>query len=479
MAYFESPHQVRASDFISALSYALDLTEGQPLGHSVQTCIIGMRIAREIGMPIDAQADLYYALLLKDAGCSSNASRLFHIIHSDEIRAKGDLKDKDWTKVGWESLQYAVDHVATGAPFLERVRTLIRVASNQQTESCELVKIRCERGASIARRMGFPEPVASAIHSLDEHWNGGGYPDGLPGAAIPLFSRIMNLSQTLAVFLVAHGPGTALDVIEKRSRRWFDPDLVKAAKSLALSGALWTGLDGKDLVAQAAALEPRERMLIASPETIDNICQAFAEVIDAKSPFTYRHSSGVARAAVSIGSQLGLSQPEILSLRRAALLHDIGKLSVPNTILEKPGKLDNDEWNTVKKHPWYTLEILRRIPGFSEISDVAAAHHERLDGRGYWRNWGAEQLNTPARILAVADVFDALAARRPYRDGLPIETVFEIINKDAPTALDPECVEALEVSVENTGSSLVTLAGSLDRSAELEVGQTISPAFQH
>src|SRR5271170_7538950 len=116
---------VPASDVISALSYALDLTEGQPLGHSVQSCMIGMRLARQIGLPIEEQADLYYALLLKDAGCSSNASKLFHIIHADEIKAKGDLKDKDWTKVGWESLQYAIDHVATGAPFLERVHTLI------------------------------------------------------------------------------------------------------------------------------------------------------------------------------------------------------------------------------------------------------------------------------------------------------------------------------------------------------------------
>jgi putative nucleotidyltransferase with HDIG domain len=431
--------------------------------------MIGMRIAREIGMPIAAQADLYYALLLKDAGCSSNASRLFHIIHSDEIKAKGDLKDKDWTKVGWESLQYAVDHVATGKPFLERVRTLLRVAAKQQQESCELVKIRCERGASIARRMGFSEAVASAIHSLDEHWNGGGYPDGLVGSTIPLFSRIMNLAQTLAVFMVEHGTGPALDAIEKRSKRWFDPDLVKAAKSLALTNKLWMGLDSENLVDQVAALEPQEQRLMAGPRTLDNICQAFAEVIDAKSPFTYRHSNGVARAAVSIAGQLGMPESQIVALRRAALLHDIGKLSVPNTILEKPGKLDDDEWRVVKKHPYYTLEILRRIPGFSELSDVAAAHHERLDGRGYWRNWGAEQLTTPARILAVADVFDALAARRPYRDGLPLETVFGMIRKDAPAALDAECVEALEssrleASKMDTGSSLVTLSESVGKS---------------
>lgn len=455
---------VPASDVISALSYALDLTEGQPLGHSVQSCMIGMRLAQHIGLPIDTQADLYYALLLKDAGCSSNASKLFHIIHADEIRAKGDLKDKDWTKVGWESLQYAIDHVATGAPFMERVRTLLRVAAKQQTESCELVKIRCERGASIARRMGFSENVATAIHSLDEHWNGGGYPDGLRGEGIPLFSRIMNLSQTLAVFLTTHGLEATHLVMDRRAKRWFDPDLVKAVKSLAKTGALWAGLDAPDITAQVAALEPREHKLLVSENTLDDICMAFAEVIDAKSPFTYRHSNGVADAAVAIAGQLGMPESDIVMIRRAALLHDIGKLSVPNSILEKPGKLTNEEWDVVKKHPYYTLEILKRIPGFEQLSDIAAAHHEKLDGSGYFRHWGAAQLNTPARILAVADVYDALSAKRPYRDALPLETVFGIMHKEAPRALDAECLEALESSQGDTPSSLTALAGSLGKS---------------
>src|ERR1700685_3470076 len=233
---------VRISQIISALSYALDLTEGRPMGHSVRSCMIGMRIAAEIGLSAADQSGLYYALLLKDAGCSSNSSKLFHILSADEIRAKRDVKLTDWTRVGWDSLQYALTHVATEAPFLERVRTLVRVAAKQQTESCELVKVRCERGASIARKIGFAEPVAQAIHSLDEHWNGGGYPDGLKREEIPLFARIMNLSQTLEVFLVNRGADAAIEVARKRSRRWFDPELVRAATSLARQGALWTGL---------------------------------------------------------------------------------------------------------------------------------------------------------------------------------------------------------------------------------------------
>jgi hypothetical protein len=223
---------LRVSQIISALSYALDLTEGQPMGHSVRACIIGMRIAGQIRLPIQDQADLYYSLLLKDAGCSSNASRLFHILSADEIRAKGDVKTTDWTRVGWESLQYAISHVATGAPVLKRIRTLLSVAATQQRDSCELVKIRCERGSSVARRMGFAENVALGIFSLDEHWNGGGYPDGLRGKQIPLFSRIMSLSQTLEVFWANRGAQAAIDVACRRGGRWFDPDQVKAVESL-------------------------------------------------------------------------------------------------------------------------------------------------------------------------------------------------------------------------------------------------------
>src|SRR5580704_12358399 len=273
----ETPSSIRLSDVISALSYALDLTEGQPMGHSVRACMIGMRIAQQIGMTADEQAELYYALLLKDAGCSSNASRLYHILNADDIRAKGDLKTKDWTRVGWESLHYALTHVATGMPFLQRMQRLFQVASTQQQDSCTLVKIRCERGAYISKQLGFSEAVSAGIYNLDEHWNGRGYPDGLRMNEIPLFSRIANLSQTLDVFYGAHGPEVALDAAKKRSGRWFDPELVKAAVSLANSGALWNGLNDPDLVRKVSFLEPEFRRIKATDQAIDKICMAFAD----------------------------------------------------------------------------------------------------------------------------------------------------------------------------------------------------------
>ena len=359
----EAPSSIRLSEIISALSYALDLTEGQPMGHSVRACMIGMRLAQQVGMSPDEQVDSYYTLLLKDAGCSSNASRLFHILNADDIRAKGDVKTTDWTRVGWESLHYALTHVATGMPFLERMQRLFRVAATQQQDSCTLVKIRCERGSYIAKQLGFSERVSTGIYNLDEHWNGRGYPDGLRGHEIPFFSRIANLSQTLDVFFTARGAEAALEAAQKRSGRWFDPDLVKAAVSLAKSGALWKNLGDNDLLQKVGLLEPEHRRVTASEDSIDKICMAFAEVIDAKSPFTYRHSNGVAEAAVEIGQWFGMNPRSLKQLRRAALLHDIGKLSVSNSILEKPGKLTNEEWISVKSHLCITtLEILKKFP---------------------------------------------------------------------------------------------------------------------
>jgi putative nucleotidyltransferase with HDIG domain len=231
--------------------------------------------------------------------------------------------------------------------------------------------------------------------------------------------------------------------------------LVKAAVSLSSSGALWDGLGSRDLIQDVLALEPERTRVKVTEDTVDNICVAFAEVIDAKSPFTYRHSSGVAEASLDIARWFGMSPREMKLLRRAALLHDLGKLSVSNAILEKPGKLTAEEWTVVRDHPYFTFEILKRIPGFEGLSANAAAHHERLDGSGYWQGWGSEQLSVSARILAVADVFDALHAKRPYRDSLPLEKVFAILRAECPGKLDSSCVEALIAAKTSAEASMV------------------------
>jgi len=147
---------------------------------------------------------------------------------------------------------------------------------------------------------------------------------------------------------------------------------------------------------------------------------------------------------MQIATGMGLSQERIRLVNRAALLHDIGKLRVPNSILDKPGKLDGAEWQVVQEHPRLTREILSRIGPFRELAIIAGAHHERLDGAGYPDRLTAPQLPVEARIIAAADVYGALTEDRPYRAGMSHEQALEIMFRDIPYKLDPDCCEALK-----------------------------------
>ena len=429
---------------LAAFSYALDLTEGQPLGHAERCCVAGMNIGREMGLPEAELQDLYYALLMKDLGCSANSSKMYHLLGSDDIAAKRDIKTTDWTRANWQSLHYALGHVQRGRTFLARVRALAGMGAGRVRTARSLVQMRCERGAGIARRIGLSEAAAEAIYSLDEMWNGSGHPQSRRGEEIPRLSRIMSFAQTLDAFYVTRGAFAAEEMARRRRGRWFDPEVVNAFQSLVAQGRFWEHMDrAREIVAE---LSPRGAAQPAGEAQLENLCLAFADIIDAKSPFTYRHSAGVAGAAVAMAQTMGMDQRDITLIRRAALLHDLGKLSVPNTILEKPGRLDPAEWEIVKRHPYYTYEILHRVPQFELLAEIAASHHEKLDGSGYFRGYQAEQLPLAARILAVADIYDALAARRPYRDAMPIEKVFRVMENETPAKIDGRCVDALKHS---------------------------------
>ena len=247
------------------------------------------------------------------------------------------------------------------------------------------------------------------------------------------------------------GIGAALEVARERRGRWFDPELVKAFCSLSPDDRVWSNLHSEPLSNAIARAEPIERAIPADESKLDRIARAFALVVDAKSAFTYDHSDRVAAISESIAAHMGVSASERIRLRRAALLHDIGKLSVPNRILDKPGKLDADEWEVVKRHPYFTHEILARVPVFSEFAYDASCHHERIDGRGYHRGVPGDGLSVAARIMATADIFDALSAARPYRDAMPLDQVLSIIGEGRGTQLCPATVDALfTVAAETT-----------------------------
>jgi len=344
-----------------------------------------MEVAREVGFPRALEGDLYYSLLL--SGCTAGGY--------SPIRARSR----------------AVDSAVRG-----------------------------ECGARIVSKIGLSESVQNSMQALDERWDGQGYPYGFSGEEIPLIARVVSFAHALTAEYTEAGPATALEMARNGARTYFDPMLCRAAESLASRGALWKWMD--DANRRVLALEPALQPLEADRSTLDRICEAFGDLSDAKTPLV-RHSAGVASVAVYIARILGLRPSEITVLRRAAWLHDIGKLAIPSAILEKPSKLTAEEWGVLKTHAVYSYEILKRTPGFEEVSEIAGAHHEKLDGSGYFRGLKGDEISLQARILVVADIYDALSAKRPYRDALPAELAFQIMQLEAPHALDQDCLDAL------------------------------------
>ena len=328
---------VRMSEVISALSYALDIVEGQPAGHAVRSCIVGMHLGHAIGLDEERMSSLFYALLLKDLGCSSNASKICYLFGNDDRDVKSDFKTVEWNSLA-ERFKYVVRNAAPNGSVVDRVKHFGRVAITGAASTREIVEIRCDRGASIARALHLSEDTAVAIRNLDEHWDGSGHPDGIVGDAIPILARILNLAQTVEVFFARDGFDAALDMAVSRSGSWFDPELVAALVSLRHCEALREAIASEAPRSLLHALEPEDRRMVADDDTLDRIASAFGMVVDAKSPWTAAHSQGVSEVAVGIATELGFAKPDIVKIRRAGLLHDLGKLGVSNTILDKSGK---------------------------------------------------------------------------------------------------------------------------------------------
>ena len=189
----------------------------------------------------------------------------------------------------------------------------------------------------------------------------------------------------MEVFYTSEGPAKAFAIAKERRGTWFDPTLVDAVLATRADFEFWKTLGGEGAQENLLTYEPADLVLIADAERLDRIAEGFARVVDAKSPWTYKHSTGVADIAVGIAGILGFDAEGQRDIRRAGLLHDIGKLGVSNLILDKPGKPTDEEFAAIRKHPDYSQQILARMPAFGILAHVASAHHERLDGRGYHR----------------------------------------------------------------------------------------------
>jgi HD-GYP domain-containing protein (c-di-GMP phosphodiesterase class II) len=442
-----SQKSLKLSELIGSLSYALDITEGQPAGHCVRCCWIGTHIGRQAGLPEDQMWELYYTLLLKDLGCSSNAARICALYLTDDLDFKRDYK-----MVGDslpQVLGFVLKHTGLKAGLAERFRSVMTILRDGPEIARDLVATRCQRGAEIAALLRFPQGVSDGIYSLDEHYNGEGKPARLAGDDIPIYSRIALLAQVIDVFHTENGRAAALAEVRARSGQWFDPRLVDAFVDVARDEAFWNVLSSPGIDDAVAALQPAgSSQQPLDDDYLDDIAVAFGQVVDAKSPYTSGHSARVALYTDMIGEALGLPLQRRRWLKRGALLHDVGKLGVSNSVLDKAGALDRAEWDAVKQHAAFTETILGRIDAFRELAAIAGAHHERLDGTGYPRGLLAGDIRLETRIITTADIFDAITAARPYRGAIPVPQALDMMSKTVGTALDPQCFDALRRAVE-------------------------------
>ncbi len=438
--------QTSLSEILSAFSYALDLTEGQPAGHSIRACWIGTKLAQAIGLNDAALRDVYYAVLLKDLGCSVNAARVTAMFVGNDRELKRDFKliGPDPEDFG----AFIMTKVGVDADAATRDEAVANLLANAGAIMTDIMDTRCTRGAEIARQLRFSDDVAQAIAHLDEHWDGSGLPLGISGEAIQIGGRIAQLAQIADVFYMNGGPEAAMTEVMRRSGSWLDPKLAEMFLRLASAAEFWVELESDNIAQNLFALEPATQRIDVDEDYLDDIAEAFGQVIDAKSSFTSGHSERVGYYADAIAAFLEFSDADRRRLRRAAILHDVGKLGVSSAILEKPGKLDADEWREMHSHADHTTHILSQIGVMHDMALIAGSHHERLDGKGYPLGLDANMISLESRIITVADIFDALTADRPYRAAMSVEKALDIMAGEVGTAIDPQCFHALQMALD-------------------------------
>ena len=432
---------INRAELLAAFSYALDLTEGQPEGHCTRACFIGMRIGKLLGLNAEALGQLYYTIVLKDLGCSSNAARICELYEADDRAFKQGFKTVGTSLAA--TLHFVFSRTARGKPIHRRAAAIGNILLNGSKIVDEMIQSRCTRGADIARSLKFDEAVCGGIYSLDEHWDGSGRPSRLEGERIPLHARIALLAQVVDVFHTHAGKAAAIEEAKRRSGTWFDPQLVGLVTELDEDPSFWSALASPLLHARVVAMAPKNDEVTIDEDYLDIIAAAFGQVIDAKSPYTAGHSTRVAEFARKMGERMKLGRERVRALRRAAFLHDVGKLGVSSTILEKPGGLDEVEWREMRGHADHTRAILGRIGAFADIANIAAAHHERLDGLGYPLGLDGQKIGPETRIITTCDFYDALTSDRPYRAALDVSDALDIIERSVGTAIDQSCFQAL------------------------------------
>jgi HD-GYP domain-containing protein (c-di-GMP phosphodiesterase class II) len=430
--------EVRLAELIASMSLATDLGLGQPMEHILKSCVLGLRIAEEIDLDESERAVVYYVALLAWLGCHADAHEQAAWF-GDDIELRADSHSEDL--VGPAMATFVLRHIGRGAPPLRRARLLGSLLLTGRGAVAAMEATHCLIAGQFAMRLGLGDEVRDALQHVFERWDGRGTPAGLAGTQIALPARIVVIADILEAFRRLGGVEAAVEVARRRAGGQFDPGL--AAHVCDDADALLGDLDEATGWDAAIAAEPALAGRMSGVE-LDSALAAIADFADLKSPYTTGHSRGVAERAATAALRAGLGQSAAAELRLAGLLHDVGRLGVSNTIWDKSGPLSETEMERVRMHPYLTQRTFSRAPRLARLAEVAATHHERLDGSGYPRALAGGALSPEARILAAADAYQAMTELRPHRAARSPEDAAGQLRREVRSGrLDPDAVDAV------------------------------------
>ena len=427
---------IRLAEVLAAFSFATDLGAGKSMGHALRACYLGMEMANELRLSTSERADLFYSFLLMHSGCTAASLTLSPMIRGDELVALTDITLLDDSNLR-EMLGWLMRNVSPDAPFPTRLLNVFRALLHNPDDGD--VRGVCEVAFRVAQRLDMPPGVQNTVQHYLERWDGKG-PFKLSGSAIPLNARLLHIALVAEACHAAHGHGAAESMALKQKGRMFDPQVVDAFLSIARKSSLWETLTRRDLGEVMLDLEPDSPYRFVNEVKLDDIALAAADFVDLKSPFTVNHSRETARFAEGIARRMNLPDSEIITIRRAALVHDLGLVALPAHILDPQKQLSEVDREKHRLHPYYTERVLSRVPALATVAAIAGMHHERLNGTGYYRGLSGSELPVSACILALADDFQDRLQAHPNHD--PAD-VLKTMQPDVGPLFSPECFAAL------------------------------------
>jgi HD-GYP domain-containing protein (c-di-GMP phosphodiesterase class II) len=429
---------VRLAELVAALSLGIDLGFGQPMEHVLRQCLIALRLAEGSGLDDEQRAVVYYTALLINVGCHSDAHEQAKWF-GDDIALKSIKYDHEP-----RSLRMAASgmrFLGSGHPPLHRFRLGLEFVLSGHREVDDMIAHHAAIARSMADQLSLPDEVLEAIGAAYERWDGRGWPGELGGEQVPLASRVAQVAEFVEVAHRVGGVQAAKDLARERRGDHFDPtlaDLVEAEADVILSGLDRVGVWEAVIEAEPALA------VVLSGERLDAALAAIANFVDLKSPYFLGHGRAVAELAAEAGARLDLPEAELRLLRRAGLMHGLGRLGVSNAILDKRGPLGAGEWERVRLQPYLTERMLRQSEALAPVARIAVQHRERLDGSGYPRGLSGAAGARPARILGAADAYQAMREPRPHRPPRsPGEAAAELRVEVRAGRLDGDAVEAI------------------------------------